>query len=81
MLSRLTGVKSQLNSSVGAGALDAVLSLYFLIGALLGVYVAFLSPGAIPLTVLGLVRDLITVLLYTLLWPFFLFGNLRYRIS
>lgn len=67
--------------SRGAGAIDAIVSLYFLIGALLGVYVAFIAPGAIPLSLLGLIRDLITVLLYTLLWPFFLFGNLHYRIT
>jgi hypothetical protein len=71
----------KIHSQLGAGPLDTILSLYFLIGALLGVYVAFLAPEAIPLTLLGLVRDLITVLIYTLLWPFLLFGHLQFRIN
>jgi hypothetical protein len=61
-------------------ALDRLASVYLLVGTLIGIYVAFIAPGAIVLEPMALFRDVITVLLYALLWPFFLFGGLSFRL-
>lgn len=61
--------------------LDRLIGIYLTVGALIGIYVAFVAPGVIVIEPAALLRDVITVLMYALLWPFFLFGGLQFRLQ
>jgi hypothetical protein len=65
----------------GQSPINTIVSVYLLIGFLIGLYRVFLVHGAVVLSLNSLVLDIITVLLYMLLWPFFLYGGLQFRIS
>lgn len=65
----------------GGSPLNTIVSFYLFIGFLIGVYRVFLMHGVVVLTLSSLILDVITILLYMLLWPFFLFGGLQFRIS
>jgi hypothetical protein len=68
-------------SNSGQSPINTIVSVYLLIGFLIGLYRVFLVHGPVVLTLNSLVLDIITVLLYMLLWPFFLYGGLQFRIS
>jgi hypothetical protein len=74
-------VAERRRSESGQSPINTIVSVYLLIGFLIGIYRAFLVHGTLVLTLNSLVLDIVTVLLYMLLWPFFLYGGLQFRIT